>query len=89
MAAPIPRIAGPVHLLARAVRWLRVAMLRSSYQQKAELAAQIAHQQQEDAMELMALRRQLTGIGHQLRDLGELPPHLPDHIDQGSTRCEP
>jgi hypothetical protein len=89
MAAPIPRIAAPCRLLAHLLRWAHVAMLRSRYAQQAELAAQISHQVDELAGELIAVQHRLRTAGQQLRALGEIPPHLPDFIEQGHPRCEP
>lgn len=89
MAAPIPRAAGPCRLLAQLLRRVHLTMLRRHYTQQARLAASIAEQQADAAVELMCVQARLRRIGQQLRDHGELPPHLPDHIEQGRARCEP
>lgn len=78
-----------VRWLARLRRAVQRAWLRSQYTQQATLAAHIAHQQEQNAVELMALRRSLREIGHDLAALGDIPPQLPDHIHQGQPRCEP
>lgn len=78
-----------VRWLANLRRKVRVAMLRSRYTQQAQLAAQISHEAEQSAVDLMALRASLRATGQELAALGEIPPHLPDHIHRGQPRCEP